>query len=66
MKKVLVVDNHVMMLKFVESLLGKKGYEVRTAEDGIAALDIVKEYKPDVIFVDLVMPYIRGKNLSQY
>ncbi len=63
MKKVLVVDNHVMMLKFVESLLGKKGYEVRTAEDGIAALDIVKEYKPDVIFVDLVMPYIRGEKL---
>ncbi len=63
MKKVLVVDNHVMMLKFVESLLEKKGYEVRTAEDGIAALDIVKEYKPDVIFVDLIMPYIRGEKL---
>ena len=63
MKKVLVVDNHVLMLKFIESLLGKKGFEVRTAEDGIAALDIVKDYKPDVIFVDLIMPYIRGEKL---
>lgn len=63
MKKVLVVDNHVVTLKYLESLLGKEGFEVRTAEDGIIALDIIKEYKPDIIFVDLVMPYIRGEKL---
>ncbi len=63
MKKILVVDNHVVTLKYLEMLLGKEGYEVRTARDGIEALDIIKEFKPDVFFVDLVMPYIRGEKL---
>ncbi len=63
MKKVLVIDNHVVTLKYLEMLLGKKGYDVRTAEDGIEALDIIKDFKPDVFFVDLVMPYIRGEKL---
>lgn len=63
MKKILVVDNHTVTLKYLESLLGKNGYEVRTAEDGIAALDIIREFKPDIFFVDLIMPYIRGEKL---
>ncbi len=63
MKKVLVVDNHIVTLKYLETLLGKEGFEVRTAEDGIIALDIIKEFEPDIIFVDLVMPYIRGDKL---
>jgi len=63
MKKVLVVDNHIVTLKYLETLLGKEGFEVRTAEDGIIALDIIKDFEPDIIFVDLVMPYIRGDKL---
>ncbi len=63
MKKILVIDNHVVTLKYLEMLLGKEGYDVRTAKDGIEALDIIKNFKPDVFFVDLVMPYIRGEKL---
>ncbi len=62
-KKILVIDNHVVTLKYLELILGKEGYRVRTAQDGIEALDIIKDYKPDVFFVDLVMPYIRGEKL---
>ncbi|MBN1932012.1 MAG: response regulator [Desulfobacterales bacterium] len=62
-KKILVVDNHVLMLKFMTTLLEKEGYQVRTAIDGIAALEILKTYVPNVIFLDLIMPNISGDKL---
>jgi len=50
-RKALVVDNHPVILKFMSSLLQKEGYQVRTAEDGISALDILQIYLPDIIFL---------------
>ena len=38
--KILVVDNHKMMQKFMATLLEKEGFEVKTAKDGISALDV--------------------------
>ena len=63
--KILVVDNHPMVLKLIANLLEKGGHEVRTAEDGLSALDILKSYVPDLIFVDLVMPNISGEKLCR-
>lgn len=63
MKKVLMVDNDLLMLEFMDDLLKKKGYEVITVEDGLTALDLLNKEAPDVIFVDLVMPNIDGKKL---
>ncbi len=64
-RKILVVDNHPMVLKLIANLLEKGGHEVRTAEDGLSALDILKSYAPDIIFVDLVMPNISGEKLCR-
>ena len=44
-------------------LIEKEGYEVKLAEDGLEALDILESYCPDVIFADLVMPNIDGRKL---
>ncbi|MBW1763782.1 MAG: response regulator [Deltaproteobacteria bacterium] len=65
MKKILVVDNHPVMLKFMTNLLEKEGHEVLTAQDGLSALDILKKHIPDVMFVDLVMPNIAGEKLCR-
>jgi len=64
-KKILVVDNHPAMLKFMSNLLEKEGHQVLTAEDGLSAIDILKTYIPDVIFIDLVMPNISGEKLCR-
>ena len=64
-REILVVDNDRMMLKFMDDLLSRKGYQVVTAEDGLMALDVLKHYTPDIIFVDLIMPNIEGKKLCQ-
>ena len=49
----------------MNDLLSKEGYEVVTAKDGLSALDTLKRYTPDVIFVDLIMPRIDGKQLCR-
>ena len=65
MKKILVVDNHPVMLKFMTDLLEKNAHQVLTAKDGVSALDILENHVPDVIFIDLVMPNISGDKLCR-
>jgi PAS domain S-box-containing protein len=61
--KILAVDNHPVMVRYIQSLLEKKGHEVKTAHDGLEALEVLKTFVPEVIFVDLIMPKIDGKKL---
>ncbi|MBW2075274.1 MAG: response regulator [Deltaproteobacteria bacterium] len=65
MKKILVVDNHPLILQFMTNLLVKEGHQVLTAQDGLSALDILKTETPDIMFVDLIMPNISGEKLCQ-
>jgi PAS domain S-box-containing protein len=64
-KKILVVDNHPIILEYMSKFLSKAGHEVRTSEDGLHALDLLEIWRPDIIFVDLIMPNIDGKKLCQ-
>ena len=64
-KKILVVDDNRMILKFLSNLLESEGHEVKTCEDGLAALSLLTSYKPDIIFVDLILPKIGGDKLCQ-
>jgi PAS domain S-box-containing protein len=64
-KKILVVDDDPLMLKFMTDLLQKEWHEVVTAEDGFSALEILTSFTPQVIFVDLIMPRIGGDKLCQ-
>lgn len=63
MKKILVVDNDKLILEFTRHLIEKDGHEVKLAEDGLEALDILESYLPDIILSDLVMPNIDGRKL---
>lgn len=65
MKKVVVVDNHPMMVRFMESLLTSEGFQVRCADNGLSALDLLREDVPDFLFVDLIMPQIDGATLCR-
>ncbi len=64
-KKILVVDNDMLILSMMTDLLEEAGHQVVTAGGGIAALDALKTYTPDVIFVDLIMPDIDGHKLCR-
>jgi two-component system cell cycle sensor histidine kinase/response regulator CckA len=63
--EVLVVDNHPLIREYLSTLLGKEGYTVLTAEDGLAAIDVLRHSHPKVIFVDLIMPNIDGQTFCR-
>ncbi|MDG4475490.1 diguanylate cyclase [Thiovibrio frasassiensis] len=65
MKTILVVDNHPVVLKLLVEFLKRMGHEVISAEDGLAALEILKKVTPDIVFTDLIMPNISGEKLCQ-
>jgi len=64
-KKILVVDNHPLILELISSFLEKDGHEVRVAQDGLSALDVLEGFVPDIMFIDLVMPNISGDKLCR-
>ena len=58
--KVMVVDDSRTIRSTAETLLGKEGFEVATAEDGFDALAKIAENRPDIVFVDIMMPRLDG------
>lgn len=60
MVKVMVVDDSVTIRRTAETLLQREGYEVLTAEDGFEALHRIVDYRPHVVFLDIMMPRLDG------
>jgi twitching motility two-component system response regulator PilG len=58
--KVMVIDDSKTIRRSAETLLKKVGCEVITAVDGFEALSKITEHKPDIIFVDIMMPRLDG------
>ncbi len=56
MAKVLVVDDDVMILRMLRRGLSLDGYEVETAPSAIEAIDLVRQYKPDLVVLDVMLP----------
>ncbi len=54
--RILVVDDEELVRKTVHLILRKEGYEVEAVGDGDAAVAAVRERKPDLVILDLVMP----------
>jgi CheY-like chemotaxis protein len=65
MKRILVVDDHPLMIKFLTGHFEKAGHEVVTARDGLSALQLLETYVPEVAFIDYVMPNINGEKLCR-
>lgn len=58
--RVLIVDDSKTIRRTAENLLEKEGFTVFSAVDGFEALSQVAEHRPDIIFVDIVMPRLDG------
>ncbi len=63
MKKVLAVDDYPEILNIIETKLSRNGYEVRTECDATRAIEVIKEFRPDLILLDIMMPKITGFDL---
>jgi len=58
--KILLIDDEEVVLDSCTQILEKSPFKIATASDGTAGLHLVKEFQPDLIFVDLKMPGISG------
>ncbi|PNK60992.1 twitching motility response regulator PilG [Psychrobacter sp. FDAARGOS_221] len=58
--KVMVIDDSKTIRRTAEMLLQRVGCEVETAVDGFEALAKIADYKPDIIFIDVMMPRLDG------
>ncbi len=63
--KILLVDDSKTELHHISGLLTRKGYSVRTAENGDEAMSRLAEDKPDLILMDVVMPGQNGFQLTR-
>jgi len=63
--KVLLVDDLAYNIRVLRAIFQNAGYEVETASDGQAALDAVRERRPDFIITDILMPRLDGFQLCR-
>ena len=60
MGSVLIVDDVAGSARLIASLLAPEGYALRTADDGVGALQLVQADPPDLVLMDVMMPLVDG------
>ena len=64
-KKILIADDEEDIRAIIQYNLEKEGYETILAKDGNEAIDLAKKEKPDLIILDIMMPYKTGFEVCQ-
>lgn len=64
-RRILVVDDEAQITRVLRTTLSSHGYDIRTANDGETALEIVRDWPPDMVVTDLAMPGMDGLELCR-
>jgi DNA-binding response OmpR family regulator len=65
MYRILIVDDEPNIVLALELLMKKEGFEVHTADDGEKALHAIRELRPDLVLLDIMMPKLDGYEVCQ-
>ena len=63
MKKILIVDDDVVIVRLVEAFLSSKGFKVLSEADGLSAMATIKKEKPDLVILDVILPELNGYDI---
>lgn len=66
MKKILVVEDNELNMRLFRDLLTAQGHEVLGTDDGMEALTIAREQKPDLIVMDIQLPEVSGLDVTKW
>jgi two-component system, OmpR family, alkaline phosphatase synthesis response regulator PhoP len=64
-KKILIADDNENIREALTYLLEDEGYQLRLAKDGADTLQQVKEFRPDIILLDIMMPEVNGYDVCR-
>ena len=62
-RNILVVDDEPQITRVLKTTLASHGYAIRTARDGDEAVQVMKDWTPDLVITDLRMPNMNGLEL---
>lgn len=65
-KTVLVVEDNELNMKLFHDLLEAHGYNILQTKDGMDALRIAREHKPDLILMDIQLPEVSGLEVTKW
>ena len=65
-KKVLIVEDNELNMKLFRDLLEAHGYETCQTSEGLKALDMAREHKPDLILMDIQLPEVSGLDVTKW
>jgi DNA-binding response OmpR family regulator len=65
MHRILIVDDEPNIVLALELLMKKEGFEVHTVDDGEKAFHAVRELRPDLVLLDIMMPKMDGYEVCQ-
>ncbi len=64
-KKILIAEDESNILVSLEFLMERSGYEIRTVADGEEALRVAREFRPDLLLLDIMLPLRNGFEVCQ-
>ena len=64
-RRILVVDDEPQITRVLRTTLSSQNYDIRVANDGDTALEIMKDWIPDLVITDLAMPHMDGLELCK-
>ncbi len=65
-KKILIVEDNELNMKLFSDLLEAHGYETLQTREGLKALDMAREHKPDLILMDIQLPEVSGLDVTKW
>jgi len=65
-KKVLIVEDNELNMKLFHDLLEAHGYDTLGTKDGLKALEMAREHRPDLILMDIQLPEVSGLEVTKW
>ena len=65
-KKVLIVEDNELNMKLFRDLIETCGHEILETRDGIEALKLAREHRPDLILMDIQLPEVSGLEITRW
>jgi two-component system response regulator VicR len=65
-KKILIIEDDKLIIKILDFVLKKEGYETFISNDGNDGIEKIGSIKPDLVITDVMMPYKSGLEITAY